>query len=81
MELLSRQQREGQPVACAYGCQIASDGSLRAGLLFVRAGLPDEPLTLTDPESKTAFRVRLPEDFINADEDVYGIDADLKGAP
>lgn len=78
MELLSRQQREGQPVACAYGCQVTPDG-LRAGLLFVREQVTG-PVTLCDPTGRTACTVHLPADFEGQDEPLYGVNEHLESA-
>ncbi len=71
MNLLSREQREGEPVACAYGCRIIP-GGVRAGLLFVRSGLGPEPLTFFDPQSQNTFSLALPADYLDLDEDGYG---------
>lgn len=71
MILLSREQRGGEPVACAYGCRIVP-GGVRAGLLFVRSGLSSSPLTFVDPQTRDTYFLALPADFLNLEEDGYG---------
>lgn len=58
-----------EPVAYAYGAYLHG-GRLRCGLLFVRRGQPDEPVTLRCPTTTQEFRVRLPKDAIQARRDV-----------
>ncbi|GBF05844.1 hypothetical protein DAERI_060104 [Deinococcus aerius] len=71
MELLTREQRGGEPVACAYGCRVLPDGRVRAGLLFARDGL-GAPLLWIDPQTQTSYFLALPPDFRDLDEDGYG---------
>lgn len=78
MELIARAQRDDQPVACAYGCTVEG-GIIRAGLLFVRAGLPDAPIDFEDPETRQAYRLNLPADFVNLDEDGWDTNQEMKG--
>ncbi len=71
MELLSREQREGEPLACAYGCRVQPDGTIRAGFLFARAEAPPA-LTLFDPATGRQYAARLPDDYTGQDDDVWG---------
>lgn len=70
LELIARELRAGEPVACAYGCQVTPDG-LRAGLLFARAGLTG-PLEFIDPQTQNTYLLTLPPDYLNLDEDGWG---------
>lgn len=79
MELLSRDVRDGQPMACAYGCE-SEDSSVRAGLLFVRKGAPDA-LIFDDPDTGRALRLMLPADYVGMTEDGWGTDEELRAEP
>ena len=62
MELIATDSG-GETVACAYGC-VPEGRSLRAGMLFVQAGLPARELTFTDPTTSETLVLLLPENAV-----------------
>jgi hypothetical protein len=70
MILLSREQRGGEPLACAFGC-TEQGGRMGAGLLFVREAAPPA-LHFVDPQTQNVFYLALPADFVNLTEPGYG---------
>ena len=78
MELSSRLKRGGDPVACAYGCSVNADKSIRAGLLFV-AGNVKGALHMTNPLTGQTFLVTLPPEFEDLTEPGWDMNKLLKG--
>lgn len=64
MELIATRRRKGTgAVAYAYGAALIDGGrTLRCGLLFVQRGTA-RTIVLQDPQTKTKYRVRLPDDL------------------
>ncbi len=71
MELLTVTQRDGEPVACAYGVEQHGSSTLLAGLLFVRAGLTDTDLLFEDPTTRETRRLRLPQNTLGLPQDGF----------
>lgn len=82
MELLATVRREKQPVACAYGASLSSDGArLSCGLLFVMRGQKTKTLILRCPTTKERLRVRLPKALLRAKGHARALNITLEVIP
>ncbi len=76
MELIAVATRDGEPVACAYGC-VRSGRDLRAGMLFVQAGQTDQVIEFEDPTTQERILLQLPKSALNLSQDGRAYQATL----
>jgi hypothetical protein len=77
MILIAVAQRDGEPVACAYGC--ARNGqTVSAGLLFVLEALPDRRLDFTVIDADETLTLQLPEAVATLERQAFFIGAELE---
>lgn len=80
MELITVARRDGEALACAYGCTLKGQ-QVRAGLLFVRAGLTRRALKFRDPTTRDTYLLKLPAKLLRLPKDGYVHGATLEVTP
>lgn len=82
MIIVATAQQGGEPVACAYGCVLEGRG-LRAGMLFVRAGLTSLATEFEHPFTKNRIVLLLPPKALGlaADGRAYNAFLDVPETP
>lgn len=79
MELLSTARAGGEPLVCAYGC-VPEGRGLRAGMLFVRAGLTERTTEFEEPTTREKIILLLPESALNLEQNGRAYGATLSPA-
>jgi|GEM_PF-6751043 len=70
MELLSLTRQRGEPAACIYGATWEG-GAVRAGLLFVQAGVTRRTLTFRNPNTRQRVTLTLPDKALRLEAPGY----------
>lgn len=70
-------QRDGEPLACAYGC--ARNGqAVSAGLLFVFEALTEREMEFVNPDNGDTLTLRLPESVATLERAAFFIGAEME---